>query len=92
MTFNLSDPSLLRTQAFINGQWIDGDTGETFPVFNPATGEEIARVAHCGAAETRMAIESAEHAMLSWRTLPAKQRAVVLRRWFELIMANQQDL
>lgn len=92
MTANLSDPSLLRTQAYINGQWLDGDSGETFPVTNPATGEEVAQVAHCGAAETRRAIESAQRAMLGWRQLAAKQRSVVLRRWFELIMANQEDL
>ena len=88
----LKDPTLLKSQAFVNGQWIDGDTGETFPVRNPATGEELTQVAHCGAAETRRAIEAAEQAMLGWRSLAAKDRSVILRRWFDLIMANQEDL
>lgn len=91
-TLKLQDPSLLRTQAFINGEWVDGDSSETFEVLNPATGMPIAEVAHCGAAETRRAIEAAEVAQISWRSLAAKDRSSVLKRWFELIMANQEDL
>ena len=89
---HLNDPDLVRTQAFIGGEWLDGDSGETFPVTNPASGEVIAEVAHCGAAETRRAVDAAEAAQRSWRTLAAKDRAAVLRRWFEGIMANQEDL
>lgn len=92
MTVELQDSTLLRTQAFINGEWVDGDSAETFPVLNPATGETIAEVAHCSAAETARAIAAAETAQASWRTLAAKDRSAVLRRWFELIMANQEDL
>ena len=92
MTMTLEDPSLLRYRAFIDGEWVAGDSGETFPVLNPASGEEIIQVAHCGAAETRRAIEAAETAMKGWRALPAKDRSAVLRRWFELILANQEDL
>ncbi len=88
----LSDPSLVRTQAFIDGAWVNGDSSETFPVSNPATGEVIAQVAHCGAAETRRAIQAAEVAQRAWQTRAAKDRSAVLRRWFELIMANQEDL
>ena len=92
MTLELQDPALLKTQAYINGQWVNGDAGESFPVLNPATGETIAEVASCAAAETRRAIEAAEAAQKSWRALPAKDRSGVLRRWFELIMENQEDL
>ncbi|UTW12537.1 NAD-dependent succinate-semialdehyde dehydrogenase [Marinobacterium rhizophilum] len=92
MSITLQDPSLLQSQAYINGQWVDADSGETFSVTNPANGEHLADVASVGAAETRRAIEAAEVAMQSWKAQPAKTRANVLRRWFELIMANQEDL
>lgn len=92
MTFELQDATLLKTQAYIDGQWVAGETGETFPVLNPATGETITTVTSCGAADTRRAIEAAERAQKQWRSLAAKDRSAVLRRWFELIMANQEDL
>ncbi len=92
MSITLQDPSLLQTQAYINGQWVNADSGETFAVSNPANGEHLADVASVGAAETRRAIEAADVAMQSWKAQPAKTRANVLRRWFELIMANQEDL
>lgn len=92
MTLELKDSRLLKTRAYIDGQWQDGDDGESFPVLNPATGETIAEVASCGAAETRRAIEAAEIAQKHWRLLPARDRSAVLRRWFDLIMANQEDL
>ncbi|WP_020683610.1 NAD-dependent succinate-semialdehyde dehydrogenase [Marinobacterium rhizophilum] len=92
MSIKLQDPGLLKTQAYINGQWVDADNGATFAVTNPATGEHLADVASVGAAETRRAIEAAELAMQDWKALPAKSRSVVLRRWYELIMANQEDL
>ncbi|GHD28666.1 succinate-semialdehyde dehydrogenase [Parahalioglobus pacificus] len=92
MTLSLSDTGLLRTQAYINGQWVDADNGATFAVSNPATGETIVDVAKVGAAETARAIEAAEAAMVSWKAVPAKQRAQILRSWFDLIMENQEDL
>ena len=92
MTIKLSNPMLLRTEAYINGEWVAADNGAQLPVTNPATGELLTNVAKAGAAETRRAIEAAEIAMDSWRQLPAKQRAQIMRRWFELIMENQEDL
>ncbi|WP_448191576.1 NAD-dependent succinate-semialdehyde dehydrogenase [Azospirillum sp. sgz301742] len=88
----LKDASLLRTQAYVNGAWIDGFARKTFPVTNPATGAELAQVADLGAEETRAAIAAAADAWPAWRAKTAKERAVILRRWFELIMANQEDL
>ena len=88
----LSDQALLRTRAYIDGHWADADSGETLPVFNPATGETIAEVAKCGAAETRRAIDAAERAQLEWRKRSAKDRAAVLRNWFNLMMDSQEDL
>ena len=88
----LADPSLLRDQAFIDGQWGDADSGETFAVENPASGETVADVACCGAAETRRAIEAAARAFETWRHTTVKERAALLRRWFDLMMENQEDL
>jgi succinate-semialdehyde dehydrogenase/glutarate-semialdehyde dehydrogenase len=88
----LSDPGLLQTQAFINGRWVDANDGATLDVTNPATGEVIARVAKVGSAETATAIEAASEAMKRWRALPVKARANILRDWFNIIMANQEDL
>ena len=88
----LDDPGLLRAQAFIDGHWGDADSGETFAVLNPATGEVLADVACCGAAETRRAIEAAARAFKTWRHTTVKERAALLRRWFDLIMENQEDL
>jgi succinate-semialdehyde dehydrogenase/glutarate-semialdehyde dehydrogenase len=89
---NLKDPTLLRQQCYINGSWCDADNGVTIPVTNPATGEEIASIPRLGMAETRRAIEAAGAAFPGWRAKTAKERAVILRSWFELIMANQEDL
>jgi len=88
----ISDQGLLKTRAYVDGQWIDGDSGKTFPVTNPATGATIAEVASCGAAETRRAIEAAEAALTGWRSRSAKERAAVLRKWFNLMMESQEDL
>jgi len=88
----LSDKSLLKTQAYINGQWVGGDDGSTFAVTNPANGETIAEVASCGTAETRRAIEVAEAAMVEWRARTAKERSAILRKWFNLMMDAQEDL
>ncbi|MCZ6709316.1 MAG: NAD-dependent succinate-semialdehyde dehydrogenase [Gammaproteobacteria bacterium] len=88
----LDDTNLFRTQAYVDGQWIDADNGETHPVTNPANGELIAEIARCGTAETRRAIEAAERALGPWRALPAKERANIIRRMFELMMLHQEDL
>lgn len=88
----LNDPSLLRSQAYLNGEWRDAYSGKTFPVTNPATGEVLANVADLGGEETRRAIDAAADALPLWRSKTAKERAVVLRRWYELIMAAQEDL
>jgi succinate-semialdehyde dehydrogenase/glutarate-semialdehyde dehydrogenase len=88
----IEDISLLRQQAYVGGRWIDADNGECFAVTNPADGATITKVAQLGATETRRAIEMANDALPAWRDRTAKERATVLRRWFELIMANQEDL
>lgn len=88
----LSDKTLLKTQAYINGQWTASDDGSTFSVTNPANGESIAEVASCGTAETRRAIEVAETAMIDWRSRTAKERSAILRKWFNLMMDAQEDL
>jgi succinate-semialdehyde dehydrogenase/glutarate-semialdehyde dehydrogenase len=88
----LSDPTLLRNQLYIDGTWTDADSGATMPVLNPATKEEIVAIPNAGAAETRRAIEAAETAFQSWRHVVAKERSAVLKRWFQLIMENQEDL
>ena len=88
----LQDSSLLKTQAHIDGQWLDADSGETLAVTNPASGETIANVAKCGTAETRRMIEAAAVAQTQWAKSTIKERAAVLRRWFDLVMENQEDL
>ncbi len=92
MKLKLKDPSLLRTQAFVDGHWIDADSGELLVVLNPATGATVAEVARCGQAETRRAIAAAERAQKLWAARTAKDRAVLLRKLFDLMMANQEDL
>jgi succinate-semialdehyde dehydrogenase/glutarate-semialdehyde dehydrogenase len=88
----ISDQGLLKTQAYIDGKWVDADSGDTLPVLNPANGQTIAEVAKCGTAETRRAIEAAERAQIEWRRKSAKERAAILRRWFNLMMESQEDL
>ena len=88
----LSEPSLLRTQAYVDGQWIDAASGETFSVINPSSFETLAEVARCGAVETRRAIESAHRAQVEWSRQSAAHRAGVLRRMHDLMMAHQEDL
>ncbi len=88
----LKDETLLRSDAYVDGAFVGADSGGRFAVTNPATGETISEVADCGPAETRRAIESASRAFPSWSRRTAKERAQVLRKWFELIMANQEDL
>jgi len=88
----LKNPGLLRQQCYINGQWCDADSGETIDVTNPATGEVIGTIPKMGAAETRRAIEGANKSWGQWRAMTAKQRAGILRRWFDLMIANTEDL
>jgi len=88
----LKDQSLLQSKAYVNGAWIGAHSGRSFPVTNPATGAELGRVADLGAEETRAAIIAANEAWPAWRSRTAKERAAILRRWYELIMANQEDL
>ncbi|HEX8405892.1 MAG TPA: NADP-dependent succinate-semialdehyde dehydrogenase [Duganella sp.] len=88
----LKDPTLLRQQAYINGVWSDADNGETHPVINPATGEQIGTVPRMGAAETKRAIDAANAAWPAWRKKPAKERAAILRKWNDLILENTDDL
>ena len=88
----LNDQELLQGNAYINGEWVTADSGETSPVLNPATGETILEVAKCGTNETRRAIEAAEKALVTWRQKTAKERGAILRRWFNLMMEAQDDL
>ncbi|MDQ3164070.1 MAG: NAD-dependent succinate-semialdehyde dehydrogenase [Actinomycetota bacterium] len=83
---------LLRRQAYLDGCWVDSDSGQTFPVTNPATGEVIADVPRLGAAETRRAIAAAERAYPAWRSRTAKSRAGVLRRLADLMLDHEEDL
>ncbi|CAI3925625.1 Acyl-CoA reductase or other NAD-dependent aldehyde dehydrogenase (AdhE) (PDB:1A4S) [Commensalibacter communis] len=89
---NLKNPSLFRQQCYINGQWLDADSGQTINVTNPATNDVIGTVPKMGTDETRRAIEAAEKAQIQWRKKTAKERSVILRRWYDLVMKNQEDL
>ena len=91
-TFSLKDPSLFRSQSYLNGEWIDADSGMRFDVDNPADGSIVGSVPDCGGAETRRAIEAASAALPAWRALTAKQRSNLLRRWYELMLLNADDL
>lgn len=88
----LKNPDLFRQKAYVNGNWVDADDGSVFEVNNPADDGFIARVPDLGVAETRSAIENASAAWPAWRDKTAKQRSAILRRWFELILENQEDL
>ena len=83
---------LLRTRAFVGGRWIEADSGATFPVLNPATGDVVADVPRLGAAETRRAIEAAEEALPAWKGRPAKERALILGRLATLMDERRDDL
>ena len=88
----LKDASLFRQQAYIDGAWMNADGGQTINVGNPATGETLGTVPKMGRAETKRAVEAAERALPAWRNLTAKERSQKLRRWFELMIENQDDL
>jgi succinate-semialdehyde dehydrogenase / glutarate-semialdehyde dehydrogenase len=86
----LKDPSLLKTDALINGQWLSG--ASRFDVCNPATGEKLADVANMTAVDAKAAIDAANAAWPAWKAKTAKERSIILRKWFDLLMANQDDL
>src|SRR6185437_3747274 len=88
----LHDPKLLRQQAYVDGAWTHADGGGTRDVVNPATGDRLGTIPDMGATETRRAIEAASKAFPAWAARTAKDRAAVLRRWYELMMTNQDDL
>ena len=88
----LADPTLLATRAYVAGEWVDADDGATFPVTNPARGDVICSVPDLTRVETARAIAAAETAQKDWAARTAKERAVLLRRWFDLMMENQDDL
>jgi len=88
----LEDTLLLRESCYIDGAWVPADAGATLPVNNPATGEKLGTIPNMGAAETRRAIAAAAAALPAWAARTAKDRAAVLRRWFDLILRHQEDL
>jgi len=89
---NFRDNTLFRQQCYIDGAWIDADHGGVMEIVNPATGERLGQVPELGAGETRRAIAAADAALPGWRALTAQARAVILRRWFNLLIDNQEDL
>lgn len=89
---NLKDSSLFRSQAFLDGQWRDADDKTRFSVSNPATGELLGEVPRMGGAETVRAVDAANAALPAWRSLLARERAAILQRWYQLILANADDL
>jgi len=91
-SLKLKDRTLFRQQCYVDGAWRDADSGKTLAVTNPATGEVLGTVPNMGAAETRRAIEAANAAWPAWRAKTAKERSACLRKWAELMMANQEDL
>lgn len=88
----LKDPSLFQEKGFINGQWVASNAGETFSVHNPATGEVIAKVANLSTQDAEAAINSAHKALNGWRSRTAKERSNIMRKWFDLINENTDDL
>ncbi|MDK9558002.1 NAD-dependent succinate-semialdehyde dehydrogenase [Marinobacter sp. M216] len=89
---SLTNPELVRESAYINGEWVQARSGNRLPVTNPANGEHLAYVPDMGAEDARIAIQAAEGAWQEWRDRTAKERAGILRRWFDLVMQNQEDL
>jgi succinate-semialdehyde dehydrogenase / glutarate-semialdehyde dehydrogenase len=83
---------LVRSRAYVGGEWVEADSGETFPVANPATGETLAEVPRMGAAETGRAIAAAQSALPAWRSMLARERAAVMRRWADSMMERQEEL
>ena len=88
----LNDPTLLRQQCYLNGLWAAADNGQTIDVTNPATGEILGTIPRMGTQETHRAIAAAKAALPAWRARTAKERSTILRKWYELMLANQDDL
>ncbi|BCX16883.1 MAG: NAD-dependent succinate-semialdehyde dehydrogenase [Geminicoccaceae bacterium] len=88
----LADPNLFRERCYVGGEWVAAADGRTIPVTDPATGKVIGTVPSLGLEETRRAIDAAERALPMWRAKTAKERAAILRRWFELVTAHADDL
>jgi succinate-semialdehyde dehydrogenase/glutarate-semialdehyde dehydrogenase len=88
----LKDPTLLRELCFVDGNWTGADNAAVLEVKNPATAQKLGSIPNMGATETRRAIAAAEAALPSWRARTAKERAIIMRRWFELMMEHQDDL
>ncbi|VVD33690.1 NADP-dependent succinate-semialdehyde dehydrogenase [Paraburkholderia dioscoreae] len=88
----LKDESLVKNSCFIDGEWTGADSGDVIEVNNPATGEVLGTVPKMGAAETRRAVEACDRALPEWRSKTGKERAAILRRWYELMLENQDDL
>lgn len=88
----LKNPDLLKQQVFIDGLWMDAADGKSFAVTNPATGETIAQVPSVSTEQVERAVQAAEAALNSWKNMTAKERSVLLRKWFDLMAANQEDL
>lgn len=91
-SLDLKDPTLFREACYINGKWVGADSNQTIDVTNPASGELLGTIPRMGADETREAIEAANAAYPAWRAKTAKERASILRKWFDLMMENQEDL
>jgi succinate-semialdehyde dehydrogenase/glutarate-semialdehyde dehydrogenase len=91
-SLRLKDEKLFRQQCYVDGAWADADGGKTLAVTNPATGQVLGTVPNMGVAETRRAIQAADAAWPAWRAKTARERSVILRKWSELMMANQEDL
>jgi succinate-semialdehyde dehydrogenase / glutarate-semialdehyde dehydrogenase len=92
MTLQLKQANLLKTTGYIDGQWVGADSGATFKITNPATGAVIVETADMGLAETKRAIAAADKALPAWKKKTAKERSILLRKWYELLVANADDL
>ena len=88
----ITESKFYRDKCYINGEWITSDSGETISVNNPATLEEIGTVPKCETAETKRAIEAANEAWPEWRAKSARQRSDILRKWFDLMIQNKEEL
>ncbi|MGB8623823.1 MAG: aldehyde dehydrogenase family protein, partial [Paracoccaceae bacterium] len=88
----LKDPALLATRAYLAGEWVEADSGATFDVTNPARGDVICAIPDLTRAETARAIEAARVAQKAWAARTAKERANIMRRWYDLMMQHQDDL
>src|SRR4051812_49179416 len=92
LPFTPNDPALIRDRAFIGGAWVGSEDGATFTVMDPGRGEDFIEVADCTGGDAQRAIAAAEGARENWRRRPAMERSALLRPWYELILANIEDL